>query len=207
MRDPLFPLQYMVVLHMGQLIIMVHTLPPYDLPAGGSGYPYGYGGRLSVGSPYGPLHMSGPPPYSGGMYGMPPLMDRYGMGMHMGHGAMGPSRPIPYPDEDFQKKPADARHDNDWICPNCEPKMPDGSWKCEKCNNINYPFRTKCNRQNCGAERPSEGNEARGVTSDEDEQMDMVVGERVEARGVSELSQLEHNSFMGSRAELNQPTS
>lgn len=34
--------------------------------------------------------------------------------------------------------------------------MPEGSWKCEKCNNINYPFRTKCNRQNCGADKPSE---------------------------------------------------
>lgn len=49
--------------------------------------------------------------------------------------------------------------------------MPEGSWKCEKCNNINYPFRTKCNRQNCGAERPSEANEAHVVTSDEDEQV------------------------------------
>ncbi|KAH0461352.1 hypothetical protein IEQ34_008927 [Dendrobium chrysotoxum] len=119
-------------------------LPPYDLPAGGSGYPYGYGGRLSVGSPYGPLHMSGPPPYSGGMYGMPPLMDRYGMGMHMGHGAMGPSRPIPYPDEDFQKKPADARHDNDWICPNC--------------GNRNFAFRNICNMRKCNTPRP--GNQA-----------------------------------------------
>ncbi|XP_035836898.1 ranBP2-type zinc finger protein At1g67325-like [Helianthus annuus] len=34
--------------------------------------------------------------------------------------------------------------------------MPEGSWKCDKCNNINYPFRTKCNRQNCGADKPSE---------------------------------------------------
>lgn len=37
-----------------------------------------------------------------------------------------------------------------------EPEMPEGSWKCEKCNNINYPFRTKCNRQNCGADKPFE---------------------------------------------------
>ncbi|KAK8967672.1 RanBP2-type zinc finger protein [Platanthera guangdongensis] len=72
-------------------------LPPYDLPAGGSGYPYAYGGRISVGSPYGPLHMSAPSPYSsgsmlgaGGIYGMPPVMDRYGMGMPMGHGPMKP---------------------------------------------------------------------------------------------------------------------
>jgi len=37
-----------------------------------------------------------------------------------------------------------------------EQKMPEGSWKCNKCGNINYPFRTKCNRQNCGADKPSE---------------------------------------------------
>lgn len=42
-------------------------MPPYDLPfSGGSGYHYDYGSRLSIGSPYGPLHMSGPPPYSAG---------------------------------------------------------------------------------------------------------------------------------------------
>ncbi|KAJ8451516.1 hypothetical protein Cgig2_018150 [Carnegiea gigantea] len=37
-----------------------------------------------------------------------------------------------------------------------EQKMPEGSWKCNQCGNINYPFRTKCNRQNCGADKPSE---------------------------------------------------
>lgn len=36
--------------------------------------------------------------------------------------------------------------------------MREGNWKCEKCNNINYSFRTKCNRQNCGADKPSESN-------------------------------------------------
>lgn len=46
--------------------------------------------------------------------------------------------------------------------------MPEGSWKCEKCSNINYPFRTKCNRQNCGAEKPSESQKSPGGTSDED---------------------------------------
>lgn len=49
-----------------------------------------------------------------------------------------------------------------------EQKMPEGSWKCEKCGNINYPFRTKCNRQNCGAEKPSESKNSAGGTSDED---------------------------------------
>lgn len=51
--------------------------------------------------------------------------------------------------------------------------MPEGSWKCVKCNNINYPFRTKCNRQNCGAEKPSESNNSPVVapTSEEDDQV------------------------------------
>lgn len=48
--------------------------------------------------------------------------------------------------------------------------MPEGSWKCEKCNNINYPFRTKCNRQNCGAEKPSESHSP-GPSSNEDDQV------------------------------------
>lgn len=49
--------------------------------------------------------------------------------------------------------------------------MPEGSWKCEKCNNINYPFRTKCNRQNCGADKPAESNKSPSPTPDEDNQV------------------------------------
>uniref|UniRef100_A0A0D6R1Y0 RanBP2-type domain-containing protein n=1 Tax=Araucaria cunninghamii TaxID=56994 RepID=A0A0D6R1Y0_ARACU len=37
---------------------------------------------------------------------------------------------------------------------------PEGSWECQKCGNVNYPFRTKCNRRNCGAEKPSEQTES-----------------------------------------------
>lgn len=37
--------------------------------------------------------------------------------------------------------------------------MPDGSWKCDKYNKINYPYRTKCNRKNCGADKPSDTND------------------------------------------------
>ncbi|CAM6081965.1 unnamed protein product [Calypogeia fissa] len=33
---------------------------------------------------------------------------------------------------------------------------PDGSWTCEACGNVNYPFRMKCNRRNCGADKPTE---------------------------------------------------
>lgn len=51
----------------GSSIFNGPQLPPYDLPfSGGSAYHYEYGNRLSVGSPYGPMHMSGPPPYSSG---------------------------------------------------------------------------------------------------------------------------------------------
>lgn len=49
--------------------------------------------------------------------------------------------------------------------------MPDGSWKCEKCSNINYPFRTKCNRQNCGADKPSESTKSPSASPDENDQV------------------------------------
>lgn len=53
--------------------------------------------------------------------------------------------------------------------------MPEGSWKCEKCNNINYPFRTKCNRPNCGAEKPSESIESPSQPTDENDQVCCVI--------------------------------
>lgn len=49
--------------------------------------------------------------------------------------------------------------------------MPEGSWKCEKCNNINYPFRTKCNRQNCGEDKPTESKKSSSPTPDESDQV------------------------------------
>ncbi|KAK2636801.1 hypothetical protein Ddye_031593 [Dipteronia dyeriana] len=193
----------------GSSLFNASSIPPYDVPfSGGSAYHYNYGGRLSAGSPYRPLHIPGPAPYSsgsmmgnGGMYGMPPpLMDRYGLGLPMGHAAMGP-RPGYFPDDKSQKK--DATRDNDWTCPKCgninfsfrtvcnmrkcntpkpgsqaaksdknsKQKMPEGSWKCEKCNNINYPFRTKCNRQNCGAEKPVESKKSLSPTPEENDQV------------------------------------
>ncbi|KVI05712.1 Zinc finger, RanBP2-type [Cynara cardunculus var. scolymus] len=247
------------------------SMPPYDVPfSGGSAYHYNYGSRISGGSPYRPLHLSAPPPYSGGsmigndgmchsnsstfdsfvyfysgtivgihlillpifyvvqdlttnvmffsasfsgMYGVPPLMDRYGLALPMGHNAMGP-RPGFYPEEKVPKK--DGKSDNDWKCPKCgnvnfsfrtvcnmrkcntpkpgaqaakpgkssskliflyfaKPDMPDGSWKCDKCNNINYPFRTKCNRQNCGAEKPSESQKSPSEEAEENDQVCLVI--------------------------------
>ena len=52
-----------------------------------------------------------------------------------------------------------------------EQKMPEGSWKCEKCNNINYPFRTKCNRQNCGADKPAESDKSPSPSADQNDQV------------------------------------
>lgn len=43
------------------------SIPPYDVPfSGGSAYHYNYGTRMSGGSPYRPMHLSAPAPYSGG---------------------------------------------------------------------------------------------------------------------------------------------
>ena len=55
-----------------------------------------------------------------------------------------------------------------------EPDMPDGSWKCDQCNNINYPFRTKCNRQNCGAEKPSESQKSPSQEVEDNDQVCFV---------------------------------
>ncbi|KAK4763176.1 hypothetical protein SAY86_008944 [Trapa natans] len=122
-------------------------IPPYDVPfSGGSMYPYNYGSRLSTGSPYRPLHLSGPTPYpngsmigSGAMYSIPPMMDRYGLGLPMGHSAMGP-RPGFFPDDKMQKKGTDGTRDNDWACP--------------KCGNVNFSFRTVCNMRKCNTPKP-----------------------------------------------------
>ncbi|XP_065874944.1 ranBP2-type zinc finger protein At1g67325 [Euphorbia lathyris] len=122
------------------------SIPPYEVPfSGGSAYHYNYNSRLSAGSPYRPLHISGPPPYSGGsmigngVYGLPPLMDRYGLAMPMGPAAMGP-RPGFFPDDKSLKKSADVTRDNDWTCP--------------KCGNINFSFRTVCNMRKCNTPKP-----------------------------------------------------
>uniref|UniRef100_A0A9I9D1X2 RanBP2-type domain-containing protein n=1 Tax=Cucumis melo TaxID=3656 RepID=A0A9I9D1X2_CUCME len=131
----------------GSSIFNGSSIPPYDVPfSGGSAYHYNYGSRFSAGSPYRPLHLSGPAPYSSGsmmgnsaVYGIPPIMDRYGMALPMGPGAMGP-RPGFFPDEMSQKKGADTTRDNDWACP--------------KCGNINFSFRTVCNMRKCNTPKP-----------------------------------------------------
>ncbi|CAI9093165.1 OLC1v1028591C4 [Oldenlandia corymbosa var. corymbosa] len=120
--------------------------PPYDVPfTGGSAYHYNYGNRLNGGSPYRPpLHIPGPPPFSGGsvignggMYGVPPIVDRYGLGLPLGSPSMGP-RPGFFPDDKSQKR--DGTRDNDWICP--------------KCSNVNFSFRSVCNMRKCNTPKP-----------------------------------------------------
>lgn len=56
-----------------------------------------------------------------------------------------------------------------------EQKMPEGSWKCENCNNINYRYRTKCNRQNCGVEKHVESNKSPSPVVDENDQVCYVI--------------------------------
>nr|KYP52933.1 RanBP2-type zinc finger protein At1g67325 family [Cajanus cajan] len=71
---------------------------------------------------------------NGAMYGLPPIMDRYGLGMPIGPATMDPRLGF-FPDDMSQKKDIDATRDNDWICP--------------KCGNINFSFRTVCNMRKC----------------------------------------------------------
>ncbi|CAA2965283.1 ranBP2-type zinc finger At1g67325-like isoform X1 [Olea europaea subsp. europaea] len=140
-----------------------------------------------------------------GMFGMTPLMDRYGFGLSMGS-AMGP-RPGFFPEDNSRKKGGDGMRDNDWTCPKCgnvnfsfrtvcnmrkcntprpgsqgersgkNSNMQEGSWKCEECGNINYPIRTKCNRQNCGAEKPSEINNTSPEAADANDQVSCEICE------------------------------
>ncbi|URE33596.1 RanBP2-type zinc finger protein [Musa troglodytarum] len=105
-----------------------------------------------------PKPMQAPPPYSsaagymgyGGMYGMPPMVDRYGLGMPMDHGAMG-ARSGAYSDESSQKNTGEGR-ENDWTCPNC--------------GNNNFSFRTVCNMRKCNTPRPgSQGSKSENSKS------------------------------------------
>ncbi|GAB2280641.1 hypothetical protein Dimus_015267 [Dionaea muscipula] len=185
------------------------SVAPYDVAfSGGSAYQhYNYANRLPGGSPFRPLPLSAPPPYSGGsimgngtIYGMHPMIDRYGLGLSpIGHAPI-----VPSPGFFLEEKspPKDLTRDNDWTCPKCgnvnfsfrivcnmrkcntskpghqgnksdknsKQKMPEGSWKCDQCGNINYPFRTKCNRQNCGADKPSDQEEPTSPDPDGTEQ-------------------------------------
>ncbi|KAI7728973.1 hypothetical protein M8C21_000955, partial [Ambrosia artemisiifolia] len=114
------------------------SMPSYDAPlSGGSAYNYIYNNRLAGGSPYRPLQLSGTPPYSGGIYGLPQLMEQFGLRLPMGQTALGP-RPGFYSEETSQKK--DGSRENDWECP--------------QCGNVNFAFRTVCNMRKCNTPKP-----------------------------------------------------
>ncbi|KAL6529341.1 hypothetical protein OROGR_014964 [Orobanche gracilis] len=146
---------YMGIPPYGSSLVNGTSMPPYDVPfSGGSAYHYNYGGRLSGGSPYRPLHLSSPPPYANGslmgnvgMYGGP--LHRYGLGLPMSP-AMGP-RPGFFPGEKSQKKAGDGSRDNDWSCP--------------KCGNVNFSFRTVCNMRKCNTLKPGSQGSKSGKSS------------------------------------------
>lgn len=136
------PAPYLVAPPYGSPPFNGSSIPPFEVPFSiRSAYHYNYENRLSTGSPYRQLHLSGPTPYpnglmmgNGAMYGLPPIMDRYGLGMPIGPATMDPRLGF-FPDDMSQKKDIDATRDNDWICP--------------KCGNINFSFRTVCNMRKC----------------------------------------------------------
>ncbi|GJR42717.1 hypothetical protein Tco_1310820 [Tanacetum coccineum] len=47
--------------------------------------------------------------------------------------------------------------------------MPEGCCRCDKCNNIDYPFRTKCKRHNCGVQKPLESQNSSTKEEDNDQ--------------------------------------
>ncbi|CAL0306351.1 unnamed protein product [Lupinus luteus] len=120
---------------------------PYDVPFSGRiAYHHDFGSRLPAGSPHRPLLLSGPTPYSsgsmmgnGGMYALPPLVDRFGVGVPMGPGPLG-LRPGFFPEENSPRRGTDTTCDDDWKCP--------------KCGNINFSFRTVCNMRKCNTSKP-----------------------------------------------------
>ncbi|GJP29643.1 hypothetical protein CLOM_g19278 [Closterium sp. NIES-68] len=46
--------------------------------------------------------------------------------------------------------------------PRVQPAAPEGSWACSECGNVNYPFRSHCNRRHCGHPRPTDATAAPG---------------------------------------------
>lgn len=142
------------------------SMPPYEPPFSvGSAYHYNYTNRIPAGSPYQSLQISGASPYSGGpmagnggIYGMPPMIDRYGLSLlPMSHLAVGPRLGF-FPDDQPQKK--DMTRDNDWTCP--------------KCGNINFSFRTVCNMKKCDTPKP--GTQGATAKSDKKSKQKMPEG-------------------------------
>ncbi|KAK1305639.1 RanBP2-type zinc finger protein [Acorus calamus] len=147
--------------------------PPMPLGIGGGyGHPpsfpgmrYDYGQPGNAAGPYGLLSSYGPPGHIGGLgYGPGMSMDGYGFGYR--------GSPLPVtgawpggdlPDNNASRKRRggpDGLSEGDWG-PNRSSSGskdtgsgPEGSWTCNKCGNLNYPFRTVCNRKGCSNEKP-----------------------------------------------------
>jgi hypothetical protein len=72
---------------------------------------------------------------------------------------------------------------------------PDGSWTCDSCGNVNYPVRVKCNRRNCGADKPTES-KAPPVSSSSppatDQVCDVIVCMLWQVKGSSHVKCLLH---------------
>ncbi|MED6123245.1 hypothetical protein PIB30_047336 [Stylosanthes scabra] len=136
----------------------------------GSAHYYNVAIPFSAGIPYRPLYSSRPTPSSSksmnnlhdplacGVVDNIPCSNWHGMGMPIGYRAMGPRNEFFLNDKAPQlcntlrpeKQPPITENKS-------KHNVPAGSWKCEMCNNVNYPFRTKCNRYSCGAIKPSDG--------------------------------------------------
>ncbi|KAE8688180.1 RanBP2-type zinc finger protein [Hibiscus syriacus] len=180
---------YLGVPPYGSSLFNSSSVPPYEAHfSGGPAYHYNYGSRLSGGSPYQQLHSpAGPPSYSsgpmignGGMYGLPPLMDRYGLGFPMAPPPMLTilyQACIPYSLGVFLFRSIQLKHGSpfyrstlDWDrgqdfsqMINYTKKVQachlyyatrDDDWKCPKCGNINFSFRTVCNMRKCSTPKP-----------------------------------------------------
>ncbi|KAG8080518.1 hypothetical protein GUJ93_ZPchr0007g5788 [Zizania palustris] len=111
-----------------------------------TGMGYGPGpelGRYSYGFRGSPMPVSSP--WSGGALVeiMTALLHENVVEKQLQHEECGAPRPSPGANAGPSRKEKDA---------------PEGSWTCTSCNNLNYPFRTSCNRKGCGSSKPPANN-------------------------------------------------
>ncbi|KAI4354710.1 hypothetical protein L6164_003555 [Bauhinia variegata] len=123
----------------------VHAFPPPYGVSGGFGSPmphsglnYDYNLYPSPRIPYGPMPAFPPGNYGGFGYAPRPRITDYG------YAFQNPLWPEPLMPDNFASRKRrggpDGLYEGDWICP--------------KCDNVNFAFRTTCNRKQCGVPRP-----------------------------------------------------